>query len=173
MRRWNQTGQKFAGEPDIVHGFLSLRPKFLWTLILLTYMASFWGLARSSPIKSKAWLSIWTTLCATASVAAFFFKLSFAAADSPELLNDWMLKVVEAGSRFSLVLQARVVFFGIFVLFIILTWANSTFGQKRSGMTITGISFFPLMISNSDNSDNQRTLPRNPDIVPGDTVQGN
>jgi ethanolaminephosphotransferase len=136
MRRWNQTGQKFAGESDIAHGFLSSRPKFLWALILLTYVASFWGLARSSPIKSKAWLSIWTTFCASLSIAAIFFKVSFAAADSPELLNEWMLKVVETGSSFSLVLQARVVFLGIFVLFFILTWANSTFGQKRSGMTI-------------------------------------
>lgn len=169
MRRWNQTGQKFAGEPDIVHGFLSFRPKFLWALILLTYVASFWGLARSSPIKSKVWLSIWTILCAALSVAAFFFKLSFAAADSPELLNEWMLKVVETGSRFSLVLQARVVFFGIFVLFIIFTWANSTSSQKRSSMTIPEMFIFQ-MISNSNYSDKQTTISRNLDIVPSDTV---
>ncbi|KAH8689708.1 putative sulfatase [Talaromyces proteolyticus] len=143
VRRWNQTGQKFAGEPDIVQNFLSLQPVLLWALILLTYVQSFRGLVQSSPIIGKKWMSIWIPLCAALTMAAFSFKLSFTAADAPEILHHWMLEIVRSNILVSLVLQARIVFLGISLLLAILVYSNSAVSFRKSGMNAWQ---FPLQL---------------------------
>ncbi|PGH13203.1 hypothetical protein AJ80_06449 [Polytolypa hystricis UAMH7299] len=113
VRRWNQTGQKFAAEPDITTGFLRLHPNILWVLVLFTYVDVCQRLmrriSRNSP--SSMILSVYPALVSF----AFIFKIAFTAADSPELLQGSTLlqSLAEAVQGISLVIQARVVFVGI------------------------------------------------------------
>lgn len=115
-RRWNQTGQKFAGEPDIVQYLTSSQPKILWALVLLTYMVNCQSTIQSTPFSDIFGKSLWAFLSVTISLAAFIFKISFTAADAPELLAPMMLRITEWGFQTSLVFQARVVFTGIALL---------------------------------------------------------
>lgn len=116
IRRWNQTGQKFAGEPDIVHYLTSSQPKLLWALVLFTYIVNCQSLIRSAPFKDVFGKSLWTLLSVAVSFAAIIFKVSFTAADAPELLDPMMLRITEWGFQTSLVFQARTVFIGIALL---------------------------------------------------------
>ncbi|OKL56752.1 hypothetical protein UA08_07882 [Talaromyces atroroseus] len=126
VRRWNQTGQKFAGEPDIVHFLASSQPRLLWVFILLTYMANCRGLIRSTPFGNKLSLSnaLWTVLSVVVSTAALVFKLSFTAADAPEILDPFMLKATEPEFRTTLVIQARLAFLGIAMIVAIFVFFN-------------------------------------------------
>lgn len=127
IRRWNQTGQKFAGEPDIAQGFLPSQQKLLWTLILLTYLDICRNIIRLSPFRDSRRLVMWSSLSVIVSSLAFAFKLAFTAADSPELLEPWLLDIVErTWGTLSLVLQARVVFLGTFFLVVISSYTNIT-----------------------------------------------
>ncbi|KAJ5902488.1 hypothetical protein N7495_003016 [Penicillium taxi] len=109
LRRWNQTGQKFAAEPDIARAFFPGHPVILWGLIILTYMDASYHLFVSLP-------SVLPRLGALILPAlAFIFKLNFVANDSPELLVDSFLSKIVAGwpNSLSLVWQARSVFGGL------------------------------------------------------------
>ncbi|KAJ9301463.1 hypothetical protein DTO271G3_1598 [Paecilomyces variotii] len=132
MRRWNQTGQKFSAEPDIARNFLPSHPTLLWALVLLTYfdscrrMISAFSGSRFAVIKSSISL-ILTCLALT-------FKLSFTAADSPALLDHPLLSKFAntVASSISLIMQARLVFFGI-ALVILCTVSERT--KRRPGNT--------------------------------------
>ncbi|KUL82339.1 hypothetical protein ZTR_10516 [Talaromyces verruculosus] len=126
IRRWNQTGQKFAGEPDIVHYLTSSQPKLLWALVLLTYMVNCQSMIRSAPFRGVLGKSLWTVLSIAVSFAAIIFKVSFTAADAPELLAPMMLRVTEWGFQTSLVFQARIVFIGIALLVGIFEFSGFT-----------------------------------------------
>ncbi|KAL1980586.1 hypothetical protein VTN96DRAFT_3954 [Rasamsonia emersonii] len=127
IRRWNQTGQKFAGEPDIAQGFLPSQQKLLWTLILLAYLDICRNMIRLSPFHDFCRMVMWSSLSVIVSSLAFAFKLAFTAADSPELLEPWMLDIVErTWGALSLVIQARVVFLGTFFLVVISLYTNIT-----------------------------------------------
>lgn len=112
VRRWNQTGQKFAGDSDIARNFLPSHQNILWALIILTYMDSCRHLFLSLP---RYW--IWRLIAATLTIAAFSFKATFVASDSPELLSPSILIYMRmVFSGMPLILQARAVFFGISIL---------------------------------------------------------
>ncbi|RNJ55384.1 major facilitator super transporter protein [Verticillium nonalfalfae] len=83
VRAWNQTGQKHAGEPDIVKTFLMASPLTLWALVGATY----------------ALLGIPLT-----------FKLAFTREDAPELLGGFVHDISAALQRLTLVTRARIVF---------------------------------------------------------------
>jgi ethanolaminephosphotransferase len=110
-RRWNQTGQKFVGEPDIGRTFLSEHTTFLWSLILAAYFWNCYSLASNGfphlPRKiARAVSQILMLLAAT-------FKLAFTHEDAPELL-DWAAnKIVELTAGWSLVFRARAVYIGV------------------------------------------------------------
>ncbi|VBB87056.1 Putative GPI ethanolamine phosphate transferase [Podospora comata] len=116
IRSWNQTGQKFAGEPDIVTLYLQTSPVLLWCLVGATY---FWiqqhltfGLS-SLPI----WLSFATSIGLV--LAAFTFKVAFVVEDAPELLTEFVKKLLEinfSGGGRELVERARAVFIGLGIL---------------------------------------------------------
>ena len=127
-RRWNQTGQKYAGAPDIVHSPLLQGPNsiVLWSLIGATYMDIAIRLAKhvSRSIAefdkntgevedSDANRLIGSLAILPLGATAFVFKLAFTAQDSPELvqgINEGMLSWVQ---RLALVDLARMIFGGI------------------------------------------------------------
>ena len=112
LRRWNQTGQKFAAEPDIARSFLPSHRLILWSLVALSYAdTSRHLLANRCPSR------LWRLCCFTVTAGAFLLKLSYVSSDSPELLPEFILvplrKVLDGGS---LIIFTRLVLSGIFSL---------------------------------------------------------
>ena len=115
LRRWNQTGQKFAAEPDIARTFFPSNQNTLWVLVILTYVDIYRHLFNSS------FSLVWRLVSFLVTLAAFFFKLAFVASDSPELLSESFLGPMgKMLNNVSLISQARIVFCGVglMILFI-------------------------------------------------------
>lgn len=107
-RRWNQTGQKFAGEPDIARTFFFEHRLVLWTMVGATYL---WTLQLLSMSAFPALPQLVGTSIATAlTTVAIQFKLAFTNEDSPELMAGIAKAAVEGDYIVSLVARARVVF---------------------------------------------------------------
>ncbi|KAK5108293.1 hypothetical protein LTR62_008608 [Meristemomyces frigidus] len=107
--RWNQTGQKHTGEPDVVHGFFPEHHVDLWLLILATYGYNCWMLAgRTFLDLLPGGLAAMTAVVLT--VPAVVFKLNFTHADAPELVRDLAFRIRMWSSSYSLVSQAQVTF---------------------------------------------------------------
>ncbi|KAI2642568.1 alkaline-phosphatase-like protein [Xylaria nigripes] len=107
---WNQTGQKFAGDPDIATTFLIPNPALLWILVCCTYFGIALEILNamdgiptviSGPVVSGVVTS------------AVSFKLSFAKQDAPELVVGLAKFIADLFDGPSLVTQARTVFLGI------------------------------------------------------------
>ncbi|KAB8237858.1 mannose-ethanolamine phosphotransferase LAS21 [Aspergillus alliaceus] len=114
LRRWNQTGQKFAAEPDIARSFFSSHQHALWTLVILTYADTCLHILSGLPASVP-----WQLAGCAVALAAFFFKLLLVASDSPEILGGsflWPVSTV-ADAKY-LVYHARVVLCGISLLMI-------------------------------------------------------
>ncbi|OJD22247.1 hypothetical protein ACJ73_06410 [Blastomyces percursus] len=113
MRRWNQTGQKFAAEPDIARTFFPNHTNMLWILILLTYTDICQRMLRRTTSAGAASFS--RLFFAILASFAFLFKLTLTSADSPELLQETLIfnQLIESVSGLSVVAQARIVFTGI------------------------------------------------------------
>ncbi|KAK0753025.1 alkaline-phosphatase-like protein [Schizothecium vesticola] len=130
MRAWNQTGQKFAGEPDIVKIFLHPNPLILWSMVSIVYIwihrmliHGFNGIP--APISYAAM---------TGSVlAAISFKVHFTQEDAPELIVGFARTVAELEftQGQSLVSQARAVFIALGIatavalFYILMKWRLS------------------------------------------------
>lgn len=111
-RKWNQTGQKYAGDPDLVTEELSKRPWLLWTLILVTYAV----LSRKLSSKAAGWgARQMAVLPVLVSISAFLFKLAFTSADAPELLQGIRIfdSILSFTASYPLVSLARLVFLGL------------------------------------------------------------
>ncbi|KAK3676323.1 major facilitator super transporter protein [Recurvomyces mirabilis] len=107
--RCNQTGQKHAGEPDIVHTFFPEHHLLMWLLILATYGYTCWMVA------GRTFLDLVPGEVAALSaivlaIPAVVFKLNFTHADAPELVQDLALQIRVWTAPFSLVSQAQVSF---------------------------------------------------------------
>lgn len=115
-RRWNQTGQKYAGSPDLVSEVFSKRTWLLWTLVAGTYAT----ISHSFSSRAALWHGPTPVgfLPVAVCVAAFTFKVAFTAADAPELLNGLPMvsSLLEITTHFGLLLLARVAFTGILLL---------------------------------------------------------
>jgi ethanolaminephosphotransferase len=85
-QRWNQTGQKYAGAPDIVHEFKGRLAPLLWILILSTYATVAARLAYHLFRDLKVPSLISSTIAVALCVPTMAFKLGFTASDAPELL---------------------------------------------------------------------------------------
>ncbi|KAH8431218.1 mannose-ethanolamine phosphotransferase LAS21 [Aspergillus melleus] len=124
LRRWNQTGQKFAGEPDVAREFLPSHPHVLWSLVVLTYADVLVHLVFGfAPAIS------WILMVLPMVAAALLFKVSSVASDSFELIGGSFLEPVSkfVGSM-PLVLHARLVACGAFLLV-----AYSMYLRKATG----------------------------------------
>ncbi|KAF2142872.1 uncharacterized protein K452DRAFT_297392 [Aplosporella prunicola CBS 121167] len=112
-RRWNQTGQKYAGAPDIVHSAVLTNPVVLWTLVAGTYL---WLMLRlRSHISRRMGRQLQTFATGNAVLLcgiSFLFKLAFTARDAPELVRGASPGAIEFLEGLSLVRLARVVFIG-------------------------------------------------------------
>ena len=109
MLRWNQTGQKHAGEPDIVHAFFPSHHVLMWILILATYLMVGYQLARTclrSDMIGDADLAIAFVVI----LPAVVFKLNFTQADAPELVLGLGGQLRAITADLDLLTQARVVF---------------------------------------------------------------
>ncbi|KAB8291825.1 hypothetical protein EYC80_006608 [Monilinia laxa] len=110
-RRWNQTGQKFAGDSDIARTFFSQHRLTLWTLVGATYLWNLQSLARRGFSRFPQIVAgAISTLLATAAVT---FKLAFTNEDSPELLAGLAKTMADSDTGIPLVPQARLVFIGV------------------------------------------------------------
>lgn len=124
-RRWNQTGQKFAGEPDIARTFFSGHKAALWLAVTTTYLWNLRSLGNHgfSHFSRNVSGGIGTVL-ATASAT---FKIAFTTQDSPELMAGY---VVASELGVSLVTRARIVF-AVITLSLIYTLATGFGLPKR------------------------------------------
>ena len=112
VRRWNQTGQKFAGEPDIARILLSYN-RVLWLLAIATYLFAISKCHWRSPSRFSqvvAFSSNTLTL-----LAAMAFKVAFTSADAPELLKGlpFAVQVQSMLQHYGLPYLARCVFSGV------------------------------------------------------------
>ncbi|KIX96770.1 uncharacterized protein Z520_07490 [Fonsecaea multimorphosa CBS 102226] len=112
-RRWRQTGQKYAGEADILSQVITSNSWLLWTLVMLVYAV----LSRNLSHRAGVWMGSpqMGILPALVSISAFLFKIAFTAADAPELLASFPIlnPLVGFVSQYPLVSMARVVFLGL------------------------------------------------------------
>ncbi|KAI1409555.1 alkaline phosphatase-like protein [Hypoxylon sp. FL1857] len=109
-RGWNQTGQKFAGEPDIVTGFVAPNPILLWCLVVATYgmvSVELFNSLRNVPT------AISGSIVAGLTTSAISFKLAFTNEDAPELVIGLARTLVNIFDGPSLVNRARAVFLGL------------------------------------------------------------
>ncbi|KAJ9635272.1 uncharacterized protein PV06_09319 [Exophiala oligosperma] len=112
-RRWRQTGQKYAGEPDLLIELVVPNSWILWALVIITYT----HLSRNLSSRVVKWMGArqMSLLPILISISAFLFKIAFTAADAPELLATFPLlrPLVAFVSRYPLVSMARIVFLGL------------------------------------------------------------
>ena len=143
LRRWNQSGQKYAGAPDIVAAFRSSTSLtvLLWILVFSTYAHLYTRLSRMfRQAQLPALLGyLWAAaICAV----SFAFKIAFTWNDEPELVQsvaqvfpkaarDVLLRVEEL----DLVGTARLAFMTIGVAFVYLAMMHSS--NAGSGMFVT------------------------------------
>ncbi|KAF0642608.1 hypothetical protein FPSE5266_08630 [Fusarium pseudograminearum] len=131
-RGWNQTGQKFAGDPDIVKSFVVTHPQLLWGIITLGYMMlSFRLLARLKSLPSLASTSITSVLL----MSAYSFKLDFTSEDAPELVVGFAKSLNDLLVGQSLLWRARTAFILLGILFgygIYRSFTGGRNGQMQS-----------------------------------------
>ncbi|KAJ8609998.1 hypothetical protein MRB53_038838 [Persea americana] len=138
--RWNQTGQKYAGAPDIVHTVFPEHYHFMWLLILATYLLIGYRITFTSLIDIVS-AEAAPALAVAMIVAAIIFKLNFTQADAPELVGDLALRLREYTKPWSLVLQARTVFafIGSAMVAISASVSRKASLAKRAGEVLTGL----------------------------------
>ncbi|CAI4211447.1 unnamed protein product [Parascedosporium putredinis] len=108
VRGWNQTGQKFAGEPDIVKSFMTTYPRFLWLIVMISYIWLQGRLMRRLNQIAPIWVSVPSVVALM--WAAFSFKLAFTNEDSPELVVSPMSDLHAIMPGLALITRARLVF---------------------------------------------------------------
>ncbi|KAG9566308.1 alkaline phosphatase-like protein, partial [Aureobasidium melanogenum] len=110
--RWNQTGQKHAGDPDVAHTFFPDHHIILWTLIITAYIQLAFRIGRRTFADILA--PEFATISAISLVLpSFVFKLNFTQADAPELVGGLAETIREWTSELDLVTQARTAFVGL------------------------------------------------------------
>lgn len=146
--RWNQTGQKHAGEPDIVHTFFPNHHILLWLLLLATYIYVGYGLS------SKSFKFIMSGEAAVSTAVAIIlpaivFKLNFTQADAPELVRGLGESVRSFTKDLDLVVQARVVFVMLAIATGIAVVAGLLMGPPGEGKVQRGSKSYPPLLADN------------------------
>ena len=134
VRAWNQTGQKFAGEPDIVKTFLHTNPTLLWVLVTVTYL---WIHRRVVNGFSNLPSAINVAGTTGLVLAAFTFKLAFTYEDAPELVVGFAKNIIDVTQGPTLISRARAVFLGLAiatVVIIYILFSKTVMIVKSNGM---------------------------------------
>lgn len=140
--RWNQTGQKHAGEPDIVHNIFPEHHILMWLLILATYLANGWFL-HNRTFAGIFMPEITAFVDVSLVFLAIVFKLNFTQADAPELVQGLASRIREWSEPFSLVMQARAVF-GVLAAASISVVVSSIARRRMNPMTNEEDNAVPL-----------------------------
>ncbi|KAI9836682.1 MAG: hypothetical protein M1819_001318 [Sarea resinae] len=111
IRRWNQTGQKFSGEPDISMTFFVKHNLVMWLAVIATYFDIMQRISRR-PLYGTA-MEARTILSISVCLSAFVFKMVFTGVEAPELLTGIRHKIPPTFEQIPLVTQARTVFLAI------------------------------------------------------------
>ncbi|KAI1093336.1 alkaline phosphatase-like protein [Rostrohypoxylon terebratum] len=129
VRGWNQTGQKFAGEPDIVTSFVVASPPLLWYLVTATYtMVSFELFNSLGDIP----VVISGSVVAGLVTSAISFKLAFTKEDAPELVVGLAKTLADVFDGPSLANRARAVFLGLGLTLVCPLYSLLLPGKKSS-----------------------------------------
>lgn len=139
IRSWNQTGQKHAGESDIVKSVFPAHIRLLWCLVFVTYLDVARRLSQSGVL--QVFNRISSVLSLILCGMALQFKLSFTKLDAPELLDGLPQIFWRWGEDVSLVVQSRAVFLsiGTTMLLVILSKAyqrTTSSGSARGEVRI-------------------------------------
>ena len=110
-RRWNQTGQKFAGEPDIARTFFSVHNYSMWYAVVATYAFQMYSLSQRGFRQVSPSLAIVFSIALC--LAALTFKVTFTYAEAPELFRGIRVPLERHLESASLVTQARVTFIAL------------------------------------------------------------
>ena len=111
FRRWNQTGQKLAGEPDIARTFFPAHNLTMWVAVTATFLDLTWRLSRRGFRQLAPWLA--TVISIILCLTAFLFKVAFTNAEAPELLRDIPIPIKRQLENTPLLTQARAVFLSL------------------------------------------------------------
>ncbi|KAI5208717.1 alkaline phosphatase-like protein [Aureobasidium subglaciale] len=131
--RWNQTGQKHAGEHDVAHTFFPDHHIILWMLIITTYIHLAFRIGR------RTFADIFAPEFATISaislvLPSFVFKLNFTQADAPELVGGLAESIRQWTSELDLVMQARTAFVGLGIsTLVVITMIALGYGREDEG----------------------------------------
>jgi ethanolaminephosphotransferase len=109
IRRWNQTGQKLAGEPDISKDFLLKHGQGLWICVLSTYISAAFQIRRRC-MKGRGSYAL-SALSIALCLIAITFKLNFTIHDAPELLTGLPEYILRPIGKLGLLAQARSIHF--------------------------------------------------------------
>ncbi|KAI9672432.1 MAG: major facilitator super transporter protein [Trizodia sp. TS-e1964] len=129
VRRWNQTGQKLAGSPNIAKTFLPHHNMVLWVAVIAAYLDLLQRLSRKGFRRAPIQVSIIVAL--TLILSAVGFKVAFTNADAPELLEGLTQSLLKTSEGVPLVTQARTVFLGLAASFLYTSCFE--LGYRRSG----------------------------------------
>lgn len=123
---WNQTGQKHAGEPDIVKNFLAPYPLVLWVLVAFAYFQIMTSMAERS-LRDILWSFLAMPASFVPVVMAFVFKVKFTHADAPELMGKTFDIILAYSASTTLLSLARTMFavLGLLVFAIITGHSSS------------------------------------------------
>lgn len=168
IRRWNQTGQKYAGASDIVHSaFLTGFSSFaLWCMISATYIEITIRLSRHvarsiSIYDEKGPESVsdgspdGNGLMAMSAIfpltgTAFMFKLAFTIKDAPELTKGVPELFLQVAMMLDLLWGAWMVFIGLALISMWIIVAERKRSVERKAKHGTGGNYiFPLPYSST------------------------
>jgi ethanolamine phosphate transferase 2 subunit G len=146
IQRWNQTGQKHAGAPDIVTSVLNIHPFYMWCLIGFSYL--FVTLRASICLGSSLNIPslVAIPLILTATVPSLLLKVGFTAADAPELFFWLQGEDVLQLQELPLLLLARIVFTSLFVLFLAILTFKSNSAKSGSAVLTTTHALFTILV---------------------------
>ncbi|KAM3444342.1 hypothetical protein NHJ13734_001459 [Beauveria thailandica] len=150
-RSWNQTGQKFAGEPDIVKLVVHRYPAALWFAIIVMYGIT-WSQMLPS-LESIPFIAA-TSITSVLISSAFTFKLAFTAADAPELVVGFAKTLNDKFEGQSLLWRARVVFIvlGLLSIFAIARGiSGGRHARSTTGLLHELVTLFAMTQSRATN----------------------